>query len=79
MINSLLEYWPVLWPTLAAIAVILAVVPFLGLYMTFIERKVAAYVQDRVGPNRVGPFGLFQAIQDLWLLPTAIGQMRTQN
>ncbi len=64
MFEYLKEIWPTLWPTLAAIGVILAFVPFLGLYMTFIERKLAAYVQDRLGPNRVGPFGLFHAIAD---------------
>ena len=64
MYDFLQQIWPTLWPTLAAIGVILAFVPVLGLYMTFIERKLAAYVQDRLGPNRVGPFGLFQAIAD---------------
>ena len=56
--------WSELWPTLAAIGVILAFVPVLGLYMTFIERKLSAAVQDRLGPNRVGPFGLLQAVAD---------------
>jgi len=64
MFEFLKQIWPTLWPTLAAIGVILAFVPVIGLYSTFIERKLAAYVQDRVGPNRVGPFGLFQAIAD---------------
>jgi NADH-quinone oxidoreductase subunit H len=64
MFEFLQQIWPTLWPTLAAIGVILAFVPVLGLYMTFIERKLAAYVQDRLGPNRVGPFGLLQAIAD---------------
>ncbi len=64
MVQYITELWPILWPTLAAIGVILAFVPVLGLYMTFIERKVAAYVQDRVGPNRVGPMGLLQAVAD---------------
>lgn len=33
-------------------------------YLIFIERKVAAFAQDRVGPNRAGPYGLGQALAD---------------
>src|SRR5438874_2530104 len=33
-------------------------------YMTLIERRVVAKLQGRVGPNRTGPFGLFQPIAD---------------
>jgi len=53
-------------PLIAVITIVvfLAVVQGACAYMILLERKVAAWVQDRIGPNRVGPFGLLQPIAD---------------
>lgn len=55
---------------LAKIALIFFVVLTLAAYLVFAERKVLAWIQDRKGPNRAGPFGLLQPLADLIKLLT---------
>jgi NADH-quinone oxidoreductase subunit H len=46
------------------ISVVISICLFIAMYETWMERKVAAVMQDRRGPNRAGPMGLFQPLAD---------------
>src|SRR5450755_2140618 len=50
--------------TLVKIAALLAVVLGIMNYSVYAERRISALIQDRLGPNRVGPAGLLQPIAD---------------
>lgn len=54
--------------TLCVIVGLIVVVLTVVAYLILFERWVAAAVQDRVGPNRAGPFGLFQPVADIFKL-----------
>ena len=56
--------WIFLIEKLALIAIVIFSSLGIALYTTFGERKVAAILQDRPGPNRAGPFGLLQPLAD---------------
>ena len=61
--------WPILWTLIKIVAV---VAPLMGAvaYTTLWERKFLGWMQVRLGPNRVGPWGLLQPIADAMKLLT---------
>lgn len=46
------------------VTAIFAISLLIAMYSTYAERKVAAFLQDRLGPDRAGPFGILQPLAD---------------
>lgn len=61
--------WPVLWALIKIVPVLMIVLGAVT-YATLWERKVLGWAQIRLGPNRVGPWGLLQPIADALKLMT---------
>jgi len=53
-----------LFITLVKIFVVFNAVMAVVTYLVWVERRVSAFIQDRIGPNRVGPYGLLQPFAD---------------
>ena len=65
-LNSAMAPWLATAVEFVIIGVVfLAFYAVLGLFLVYLERKVCAVIQNRIGPNRVGKWGLLQTIADL--------------
>ncbi len=56
--------WLLIVEKLVLIIIVVMASLLIAMYTTFAERKVAAVLQDRRGPNRAGPFGILQPVAD---------------
>jgi NADH-quinone oxidoreductase subunit H len=63
-----MDYFLVTTSLLKIVGMLFIVILPMVAYSVYAERRVSAFIQDRLGPNRVGPAGLFQPVADIFKL-----------